>query len=131
LPTSRCQLTEALGSGALAALFVLHFPYEGNSIRRIERITGTGKRTILRLLVEVGGGCARLLTELVKGVAVEDVQADEVWGYVRCKEGTKTRKKIEDPEAGDASCTWQVPGPAARTRRPQSSEILRFSGGSS
>jgi len=40
----------------------------------------------------------------VKGVAVEDVEADEVWGYVRCKEGTKTRKKIQDPEAGDAYC---------------------------
>jgi transposase-like protein/IS1 family transposase len=86
------------------ALLVLHLLCEGNSIRSIERITGTEKRTILRLLVEVGGGCERLLADLVKGVAVEDVQADEVWGYVRCKEGTKTRKKIEDPEAGDAYC---------------------------
>ncbi len=32
------------------------------------------------------------------------MQADEIWGYVRCKEGTKTRKKIDDPEAGDAYC---------------------------
>jgi transposase-like protein/IS1 family transposase len=86
------------------ALLVLHLLCEGNSIRSIERITGTEKRTILRLLVEIGGGCERLLTDLVKGVAVEDVQADEVWGYVRCKEGTKTRKNIQDSEAGDAYC---------------------------
>jgi transposase-like protein/IS1 family transposase len=86
------------------ALLVLHLLCEGNSIRSIERITGTEKRTILRLLVEVGGGCERLLAKLVKGVAVEDVQADEVWGYVRCKEGTKERRGIADPEAGDAYC---------------------------
>jgi len=86
------------------ALLVLQLLCEGCSIRSIERITGTEKRTILRLLVEVGGGCERLLSELVKGVAVEDVQADEVWGYVRCKEGTKERRGIADPEAGDAYC---------------------------
>ena len=86
------------------ALLVLHLLTEGSSVRSIERITGTEKRTILRLLVQVGQGCERLLPELVKGTAVKDVQADEIWGYVRCKEGTKTRKNIQDPEAGDAYC---------------------------
>jgi transposase-like protein/IS1 family transposase len=86
------------------AELVLHLLTEGCAVRAIERITGVERRTILRLLVQVGEGCERLLPELVKGVAVEDVQADEVWGYVRCKEGTKTRKNIQDPEAGDAYC---------------------------
>jgi transposase-like protein/IS1 family transposase len=86
------------------ALLVLHLLCEGSSIRTIERVTGTAKRTILRLLVQVGGGCERLLAELVKGVTVQDVQADEVWGYIRCKEGTKVRRGIADPEAGDAYC---------------------------
>ncbi len=86
------------------ALLVLQLLCEGCAIRAIERITGTEKRTILRLLAQVGAGCELLLTDLVKGVAVEDVQADEVWGYVRCKEGTKTRKGITDPNAGDAYC---------------------------
>ncbi|HVT17911.1 MAG TPA: hypothetical protein VHQ90_17245 [Thermoanaerobaculia bacterium] len=45
-----------------------------------------------------------MLSETVKGVAVKDVQADEIWGYVRCKQGTKERKGITDPEAGDAYC---------------------------
>ena len=36
-------------------------------MRAIERITGTEKRTILRLLVLVGERCERLLPELVKG----------------------------------------------------------------
>jgi hypothetical protein len=29
---------------------------------------------------------------------------DEIWGHVRCKEGTKARKNVQDPEAGDAYC---------------------------
>jgi transposase-like protein/IS1 family transposase len=86
------------------ALLVLHLLTEGCSVRSIERITGTEKRTILRLLVQVGQGCERLLPELVAGAAVKDVQADEVWGYIRCKEKTKERNKITDPEAGDAYC---------------------------
>jgi hypothetical protein len=32
------------------------------------------------------------------------VQSDEVWGYVRCKKKTKERRKIADPDAGDAYC---------------------------
>jgi transposase-like protein/IS1 family transposase len=86
------------------ALLVLHLLTEGCSVRSIERITGTEKRTILRLLVQVGQGCERLLPEAVRGVAVRDVQADEIWGYVRCKERTKERNGIADPEAGDAYC---------------------------
>jgi transposase-like protein/IS1 family transposase len=86
------------------AELILHLLTEGSAIRAIERITGTEKKTILRLLAQVGGDCERMLSDLVKGVAVQDVQSDEVWGYVRCKEGTKKRRGIEDPEAGDAYC---------------------------
>jgi transposase-like protein/IS1 family transposase len=77
---------------------------EGSGIRAVERVTGLHRVTILRLLSEVGAGCERLLAAMVKDVPVQDVQADEVWGYVRCKEGTKKRRGIEDPEAGDAYC---------------------------
>src|SRR5579864_8140309 len=76
------------------ALLVLQLLCEGSGIRAIQRVVGCHQGTILKLLVEVGAGCEQLLTDLVKGVAVEDVQADEVWGYVHCKEGTKERKKI-------------------------------------
>jgi transposase-like protein/IS1 family transposase len=86
------------------ALLVLSLLCEGSSVRAIERVTGTEKRTVLRLLTLAGAGCERLLAELVKDVPVQDVEADEIWGYVRCKEGTKMRLKISDPEAGDAYC---------------------------
>jgi transposase-like protein len=63
LPVERAQL-------------VLHLLTEGCSVRSIERITGTEKRTILRLLVQVGDGCERLLPELVKGTAVNSTLSD-------------------------------------------------------
>jgi IS1 family transposase len=40
----------------------------------------------------------------VKAVPVKDVQADELWTYIRCKQGTRERNKITDPDAGDAYC---------------------------
>jgi IS1 family transposase len=50
------------------------------------------------------GQCERLLEETIKAVPVQDVQADEVWTYIRCKQGTRARKGITDPDAGDAYC---------------------------
>ncbi len=86
------------------ALLCLHLLCEGNAVRSVERIVDVDKKTILRLLVQVGQGCERMLTETVKAVPVQDVQADELWTYVRCKQGTRERKKISDPDAGDAYC---------------------------
>lgn len=86
------------------AILCLTLLCEGSSVRAVERITGTEKKTILRLLVQVGEGCERLLAEKVRGVAVADVQCDELWSYVTMKEGTKARKNSADPDAGDAYC---------------------------
>lgn len=86
------------------ALLCLHLLCEGSSVRAIERITGTEKKTILRLLVQVGEGCERMLEETIHAVPVQDVQADEVWTYIRCKQGTRERRKITDADSGDAYC---------------------------
>jgi len=69
------------------ALLCLHMLCEGNAVRAVERVTGVEKKTILRLLVQVGEGCERMLAETVKAVPVEDVQADELWTFIRCKQG--------------------------------------------
>lgn len=84
------------------AVLVLSLLVEGMSIRSAERISGHHRDTIMRLLVLAGRKCERLLDTLVKGVEVEDVQADEIWGFVRMKAKTKERLGISDPEAGDA-----------------------------
>jgi transposase-like protein/IS1 family transposase len=84
------------------ALLCLKLLVEGNSIRSTERITGVEKKTILSLLVLAGEKCERLLNEKIKGVAVRDVQADEMWGYVGMKEKTKRRQLKSDSTLGDA-----------------------------
>jgi len=86
------------------ALLCLHLLCEGSSVRAVERITGTEKKAILRLLVQVGEGCERMLAETVKAVPVKDVQADELFTYIRCHQRTRERRKITDPDAGDAYC---------------------------
>jgi IS1 family transposase len=75
---------------------------EGMSIRSIQRITGLHQETILNLLVLAGEKCDRLLKERIKGVAVRDVEADEIWGFVGMKRRTKLYKEITDPQVGDA-----------------------------
>jgi IS1 family transposase len=90
------------------ALLCLHLLCEGNAVRSIERIVEVDKKTILKLLVQVGEGCERMLAETVKAVPVRDVQADELWTYIRAKQATCTRRKIVDPDAGDAYCYFGI-----------------------
>jgi IS1 family transposase/transposase-like protein len=84
------------------AVLVLSLLTEGCSIRSTERITTVHRDTICRLLRVAGAKCETLLNRLVRGVEVKDLQADELWCFVGMKEKTKTRKKITDPEIGDA-----------------------------
>src|SRR6202795_4510306 len=55
---------------------------EGNSIRSTERMTGTHRDTIMRLLVEVGTGCAQLMDEQMRELPCRRIQVDEIWAYV-------------------------------------------------
>lgn len=68
------------------AAIVIRLLAEGNSIRSIERITGMHRDTIMRLLVLVGERCERMLEERISKVPVSDVQCDEIWGFVGCKQ---------------------------------------------
>jgi transposase-like protein/IS1 family transposase len=85
------------------ALMILQLMVEGMSIRSIERVTNTDKKTILSLLELVGERCEKMLDNLIQGVSVKDVQCDEIWGFVQMKEKTKHRKnREEDTRLGDA-----------------------------
>lgn len=59
---------------------------EGNSIRSTERMTGVHRDTIMRLLVEVGTGCAELMDEKMRELPCRRVQVDEIWAYVGKKQ---------------------------------------------
>jgi IS1 family transposase len=55
---------------------------EGNSIRSTERLCETHRDTIMRLGVEVGQGCDRLMDEKMRGLTSKRIQVDEIWSYV-------------------------------------------------
>jgi transposase-like protein/IS1 family transposase len=75
---------------------------EGMSVRSIQRITGMHQKTILDLLVLAGDRCRKLMHDRIKGVAVKDVEADEIWGFVGMKKMTKLYKQVTTPLVGDA-----------------------------
>jgi IS1 family transposase/transposase-like protein len=81
---------------------------EGASIRAIQRLTGAEQRTILRLLVDLGAGCERLLEEKVNGVSVNDVECDETWTFLTCKEAVRRKKQLDPEVAGDRYCWLAV-----------------------
>ena len=86
------------------ALSVLQLLLEGMSIRAAMRVTGTNRNTILDLLALMGQRCEKMLETRIKGLPVQDVQVDEVWGFIFCKEKTRTRAYPDQAEVGDAYC---------------------------
>jgi len=68
---------------------------EGNSIRSTERMTDTHRDTIMRLLVEVGTGCEKLMHEKMRALTCRRIQVDEIWSYVGKKQREMTPR--DDP----------------------------------
>jgi transposase-like protein/IS1 family transposase len=90
------QVDEAMSLVALRMLC------EGNSIRSTERITGLGKKAIMRLLIEAGEKCEALLAERIRDIPVTDVQADEIWCFVGKKQANRRGDEEKFPYLGDA-----------------------------
>ena len=74
------------------AVMVLRMLLEGNSIRSTERLTGIHRGTIMRLFNMIGHRCRLFCQARMKGLKVKDVQVDETWGFVACKEKTREKK---------------------------------------
>ncbi len=85
------------------AVMVLGMLPEGMSVRSAQRLTNVDKATILALMVHVGTNCQRMLTDRLKDVLVNDIEADEIWSFVGCKERTRVAKEYGS-ELGDAYC---------------------------
>jgi transposase-like protein/IS1 family transposase len=83
------------------AVQILHQLLEGSSIRSTERLTEIDRNTILSLLEHVGERCERFLDATLVGLHVDEVECDEIWGYVKCKEATRLKKNYGDG-CGDA-----------------------------
>ncbi len=73
---------------------------EGNSIRSTERMTDTHRDTVMRLMVEVGEGCAKLMDETMRDLSCRRIQVDEIWAYVQKKQRqltpTDDRSRVGD-----------------------------------
>jgi transposase-like protein len=87
-----------------SALLALTLIVEGNSVRSAQRISGVDKKTILKLIVNAGQKCEAGLATRVRGAPVNDVQADEIWGFVGKEEARKNPFKGDGVYVGDASC---------------------------
>ena len=75
---------------------------EGCSIRSIVRMTGVHKKTIMKLLVEIGTKCEQMMKEKMYGIRCEAVECDEIWTFVGKKEGVmKADERKANPEFGD------------------------------
>jgi IS1 family transposase len=66
---------------------VINCLVEGNSIRSTERMTDTHRDTIMRLMVEVGTGCASLANQQMHDLSCQRIQCDEIWSFVKVKQG--------------------------------------------
>jgi len=75
---------------------------EGCSIRSVSRMTGVHKKTIMKLLVEIGQKCEQMMKERLHGIRCEAIECDEIWTFVGKKEGVmKAEERRANPEFGD------------------------------
>jgi IS1 family transposase len=86
------------------ALLCLNLLVEGNSIRSIGRVVGLEKKTIISLLLLVGEKTENLMAKRIHRLKVTEVQMDEIWGFVFCKQRTKNELRPMDFNAGDVYC---------------------------
>jgi IS1 family transposase len=75
---------------------------EGSSVRTVERVTGFHRNTILKLLLTAGARYDELLSAKIRGLRVQDVQCDEIWGFVYKKRKSKTGAEENFAYIGDA-----------------------------
>ncbi len=71
------------------AVFALRLLLEGMSIRATERLTSLHRDTLCDLVVMVGQRCERFLKARIRDVPVKEVECDEMWGFIGCKEKTR------------------------------------------
>jgi len=81
---------------------VINCLIEGCSIRSTVRMTGVAKKTVMRLLCEVGEVCADYQDKAFKNLPCRHLQLDEMWAWIYCKEKNRTEEIArKHPDAGD------------------------------
>jgi IS1 family transposase len=81
---------------------VINCLIEGCSIRATVRMTGVAKKTVMRLLVEVGEVCAVYQDQAFRNLCCKRLQLDELWSWIYCKDKNRTEEIARKcPDAGD------------------------------
>jgi len=75
---------------------------EGNSVRSVCRMLGFAKRTVTRLLVEVGAACYDYQDRVFRNLKCQRIQCDEIWSFVGCKQKRVTPERMAKGMIGDA-----------------------------
>ena len=96
---ARDQTLDGMYLAVEKAEMVLRLLLEGNSVSSVERATEVHHTTILKLLVQVGEKCERIMAEKVRNVECRDIEADELWSFIGKKQ--KRVRPSDDPNLGD------------------------------
>jgi IS1 family transposase len=85
---------------------VINCLIEGCSIRSTVRLTGVAKKTVLRLLIEIGAVCSAYQDSVLQNLNCKRVQVDECWQFCYAKAKNVTPEIVaKNPSAGD-TWTW-------------------------
>lgn len=79
---------------------------EGCSIRSTVRMTGAAKKTVMRVLVEIGGVCANFQDKAFRKLNSKRIQVDELWAFCYCKEKTVTPEIAAKHEGAGNVWLW-------------------------
>ncbi len=74
---------------------------EGVGQRAVSRLTSTDRKTVARLALAVGKGCAELHDRMMVGLHVHRIECDELWSYVGHKRSPQRSKPRKSPVFGD------------------------------
>jgi IS1 family transposase len=65
-------------------------------------MTGIAKKTVMRVLVEVGEVCADYQDRTFRNLRSRRLQLDEMWSWIFCQEKNRTERIArKNPDAGD------------------------------
>lgn len=83
-------------------VLIINCLIEGCSVRSTVRMTGAAKKTVLRVLVEIGAVCADYQDRAFRNLHCKRLQLDEMWAWIYCKEKNRTEEIArKNPDAGD------------------------------
>jgi hypothetical protein len=65
-------------------------------------MTGVAKKTVMRVLVEIGEVCVDYQDRVFRNLPCRRLQLDELWAWIYCKDKNRTPEiAAKHPDAGD------------------------------